>query len=90
MTANGAAERLERLTEMKRQAPDSHGIYTDPAQQGVTVAWLAQVFELDQTAVKKKLRFWGFFFASLMLTPVFGLLLLIIAAPAEGCEALQR
>ncbi len=39
---------------------------------------------------KKKLRFWGFFFASLMLTPVFGLLLLIIAAPAEGCEALQR
>ena len=57
MTANGAAERLERLTEMKRQAPDSHGIYADPSQQGVTVAWLAQVFELDQTVVKKKLRF---------------------------------
>jgi len=39
---------------------------------------------------KKKLGFWGFFFASLMLTPVFGLLLLVVAGPAKGFEAQQR
>ncbi len=32
---------------------------------------------------RKKLGFWGFFFASMLLTPVFGLLLLVIAAPAK-------
>jgi hypothetical protein len=32
---------------------------------------------------KKKLGFWGFFFASLLLTPVFGLLLLIVAGPRK-------
>ena len=31
----------------------------------------------------KRLGFWGFFFASMLLTPVFGLLLLVIAAPAK-------
>ncbi|OIO01395.1 MAG: hypothetical protein AUJ49_07620 [Desulfovibrionaceae bacterium CG1_02_65_16] len=39
---------------------------------------------------RKKLGFWGFFFASLMLTPIFGLLLLIIAGPAKALEAQRR
>jgi|GEM_PF-665451 len=39
---------------------------------------------------KKKLGFWGFFFASLLLTPVFGLLLLAVAGPAKGFEPQQR
>ncbi|HWR03460.1 MAG TPA: hypothetical protein VN419_05525 [Humidesulfovibrio sp.] len=39
---------------------------------------------------KKKLGFWGFFFASLMLTPVFGLLLLVIAGPGAAYEAQRR
>ena len=39
---------------------------------------------------RKKLGFWGFFFASLMLTPIFGLLLLIIAGPAAALPAQQR
>jgi len=37
---------------------------------------------------RKKLGFWGFFFASLLLTPVFGLLLLVVAGP--GKCAVQR
>lgn len=39
---------------------------------------------------RKKLGFWGFFFASLMLTPVFGLLLLIIAGPGPAMPEQQR
>jgi len=39
---------------------------------------------------KKKLGFWGFFFASLLLTPVFGTLLLVIAGPAKSLEAQRR
>jgi len=39
---------------------------------------------------RKKLGFWGFFFASLMLTPLFGLLLLIIAGPSAAFSAQQR
>lgn len=39
---------------------------------------------------RKKLGFWGFFFASLMLTPLFGLLLLIIAGPSTAFSAQQR
>jgi len=33
----------------------------------------------------KRLGFWGFFFASLLLTPLVGLLLLIVAGPAKPC-----
>lgn len=38
---------------------------------------------------RKKLGFWGFFFASVMLTPIFGLLLLLIAGPGIAFEARQ-
>jgi hypothetical protein len=38
----------------------------------------------------KKLGFWGFFFASLLFTPVLGLLLLIIAGPAKSLAQPQR
>lgn len=53
---NGAAARLERLTEMKRQAPDSDGKHLDPSKTGVTEAWLSQVFAMDQKTVQAKLR----------------------------------
>lgn len=36
---------------------------------------------------RKRLGFWGFFFASMLLTPVFGLLLLIVAGPAGTAPA---
>ena len=35
----------------------------------------------------KKLGFWGFFFASLLLPPLMGVLLLIVAAPAPQAAA---
>lgn len=54
---DGIDARLERLTAMKRQAPDSVGIYADPSAKGVTVAWLSQVFDIPIPIVKTKLRF---------------------------------
>lgn len=36
---------------------------------------------------RKRLGFWGFFFASMLLTPFFGLLLLIVAGPAKSAPA---
>lgn len=54
---DGIDARLERLTAMKRQAPDSIGVHADPTGKGVTVAWLSQVFEIPQPVVKTKLRF---------------------------------
>ena len=54
---DGIDARLERLTAMKRQAPDSIGIYADPTANGVTVAWLAQVFDMPVATVKAKLKF---------------------------------
>lgn len=53
---DGIEARLEKLTAMRRQAPDSVGIYSDPTAKGVTVAWLAQVFEMTTAEVKTKLR----------------------------------
>jgi len=53
----GAAARLERITEARRQAPDAAGLHTDPAFSGVTVAWLAAVFGMDERTVKAKLKF---------------------------------
>jgi hypothetical protein len=35
----------------------------------------------------RKLGFWGYFFASLLLTPLVGLLLVIISAPAKPAPA---
>ena len=54
---DGIDARLERLTAMKRQAPDSIGLHADPTGKGVTVAWLSQVFEIPQPVVKAKLKF---------------------------------
>jgi len=44
------------MTEMRRQAPDTTGKLADPTKMGVTESWLAQVFEMDITIVRKKLR----------------------------------
>ena len=49
-------ERLQQITGMNRQAPDTQGIYTDFNATGVSVAWLSQVFGMEQNAVKAKLR----------------------------------
>lgn len=48
-------DRLQRLTETKRQAPTTSGLYADPLNRGVSVAWLAHVFGMDQATVKRKL-----------------------------------
>ena len=48
-------ERLRLLTESKKQAPTTSGLYADPLNRGVSVAWLAHVFDMDQATVKRKL-----------------------------------
>lgn len=48
-------QRLSRLTETKKQAPATGGLYADPLNRGVSVAWLAHVFDMDQATVKRKL-----------------------------------
>lgn len=48
-------ERLQRLTQTNRQSPDSGGLYADPLNRGVSVSWLAHVFDMDQATVKRKL-----------------------------------
>ena len=53
----GVAARLQRMTETRRQAPDVLGNHKNPAQGGVTVAWLAEVFEMEQKTVKARLKF---------------------------------
>lgn len=47
--------RLDRLTQTNRQSPDSVGLYADPLNRGVSVAWLAHVFRMDPSTVKRKL-----------------------------------
>jgi len=47
--------RLERLAETKRQMPTTNSLYADPLNRGVSVAWLAHVFRMDQATVKRKL-----------------------------------
>jgi hypothetical protein len=41
------------------------------------VAWVGQ---------NRKLGFWGYFFASLLLTPLLGALLVLVSSPAEARE----
>lgn len=53
---DGLEARLERLVAMRRQAPDTLGIYTDPTGKGVTVSWLSQVFDIPVPVVKAKLK----------------------------------
>jgi hypothetical protein len=48
-------DQLRQHLETKRQAPDTKGLYADPLNRGVSVAWLAHVFDMDQTTVKRKL-----------------------------------
>lgn len=53
---DGAAARLERMTEMRKQAPNGLSNASDPEKMGVTDVWLAQVFGFDIRVTREKLR----------------------------------
>jgi hypothetical protein len=53
---NGIDEQLEQHAMGRRQAPDSQGLYRDPVASGVTVSWLAQVFDMDVKTVTRRLK----------------------------------
>ena len=46
-------------------------------------AWLVLAVIIAFFGRNRRFRFWGYFFASVLLTPVIGLLLLIAAIPVK-------
>jgi hypothetical protein len=47
----------------------------------ILIAWLLGSFIIALFGSKFRFGFWGYFFGSLLLTPVMGLLLLLAAIP---------
>jgi hypothetical protein len=47
------------------------------------IAWLVTSFVIAMFGAKFRFGFWGYFFGSLLLTPVTGLLLLLAAIPPK-------
>lgn len=46
-------------------------------------AWLVLAVIIGFFGRNRRFRFWGYFFASVLLTPIIGLLLLIAAIPVK-------
>jgi len=46
-------------------------------------AWLVLAIIIGFFGRNRRFRFWGYFFASVLLTPIIGLLLLIAAIPVK-------
>ena len=46
-------------------------------------AWLILAVVIGFFGRNRRFRFWGYFFASVLLTPIIGLLLLIAAIPVK-------
>lgn len=46
-------------------------------------AWLILAILIGFFGRNRRFRFWGYFFASVLLTPIIGLLLLIAAIPVK-------
>ncbi len=47
-------------------------------------AWLILAIVIGFFGRNRRFRFWGYFFASVLLTPIIGLLLLIAAIPVKA------
>ena len=47
-------------------------------------AWLVFAIIIGFFGRNRRFRFWGYFFASVLLTPIIGLLLLIAAIPVRN------
>lgn len=50
------------------------------------IAYVGSALVLGLAGRHRKLGGWGYFFASLMLTPVLGLLLLLASDPRRGAD----
>lgn len=51
-----AAIALQKMTETKRQLPDTVGNSVNPEFAGVSIRWLAHVFRMHESVVERKLR----------------------------------
>ena len=49
----------------------------------IGIAWLIASFVIAMFGAKFRFGFWGYFFGSLLLTPLAGLLLLLAAIPPK-------
>ena len=49
----------------------------------LVLAYIAASLAIAMLGRNLRFRFWGYFFASILLTPIVGLLLLIAAIPLE-------
>jgi hypothetical protein len=49
----------------------------------LVVIWLFLAMVIGWLGRNLRFRFWGYFFASILLTPVIGLLLLVAAVPVK-------
>ena len=53
--------------------------------------WVAGAIVIGFLGRKQRFGFWGYFFASIMLTPIIGMLILIAATPTrEARRAIRR
>lgn len=55
MSEDRVERALRQLTANRRQNDSPESIFVDPLNRGVSVGWLAQVFSMDITTVKRKL-----------------------------------
>lgn len=53
-------------------------------------AWLVLAIIIGFFGRNRRFRFWGYFFASVLLTPIIGLLLLIAAIPVRHHKPARR
>ncbi|MDP2320773.1 MAG: hypothetical protein Q8O42_15705 [Acidobacteriota bacterium] len=53
-------------------------------------AWLVLAIIIGFFGRNRRFRFWGYFFASVLLTPIIGLLLLIAAIPVRQHRPVAR
>ena len=53
----------------------------------VLAIWLVSSFVIGLFGARYRFGFWGYFFGSILLTPLIGLLLLAAAVPAKQTQA---
>ena len=55
----------------------------------IVIAWLAASVLIAVAGTKYRFGFWGYLFASILLSPVIGLLLLAAAVPPDTRRSLE-
>lgn len=54
-----------------------------------TIAWVAGSLAVALMGINRKFGFWGYFFASLLLTPIIGVLLVLASDKRESPDPVE-